>query len=318
MNKTDFISLLQHPASIQQEQTDGLKSVIDEFPYFQSARAIYLKGLKNSESYKYNQELKTTAAYTADRSILFDFITSEEFAQNEISEFIKQNIEHLKDIDITVEEVFVHKSIEVDEALQSQIKDTEKTLDPSLFQPKVTPSRIASFELDKEQDILDAIEEEDTSVEESPFDVLNLGKPLQFHRSELHSFNEWLKLTSFKPIEREERKIVEINKAEDETKDLALSDKSKKFEIIDKFLSKNPKINPSKESTVKHNIAKEQMIQPESLMTETLARIYVEQKNYKKAIQSYKILSLKYPEKSGFFADQIKAIKKLQEYNNKE
>ena len=60
------------------------------------------------------------------------------------------------------------------------------------------------------------------------------------------------------------------------------------------------------------------MIQPESLMTETLARIYVEQKNYKKAIQSYKILSLKYPEKSGFFADQIKAIKKLQEYNNKE
>jgi hypothetical protein len=49
-----------------------------------------------------------------------------------------------------------------------------------------------------------------------------------------------------------------------------------------------------------------------------LARIYIEQKNYKKAIQSYKILSLKYPEKSGFFADQIKAIKKLPEYNNKE
>ncbi len=58
------------------------------------------------------------------------------------------------------------------------------------------------------------------------------------------------------------------------------------------------------------------MIQPESLMTETLARIYVEQKNYKKAIQSYKILSLKYPEKSGFFADQIKAVKQLQEKNN--
>jgi hypothetical protein len=52
-------------------------------------------------------------------------------------------------------------------------------------------------------------------------------------------------------------------------------------------------------------------------MTETLARIYVEQKNYDKAIQSYKILSLKYPEKSGFFADQIKAVKQLQENNNK-
>ena len=43
-------------------------------------------------------------------------------------------------------------------------------------------------------------------------------------------------------------------------------------------------------------------------MTETLARIYLEQKKYTKAIKSYEILSLKYPEKSGFFADQIKAI----------
>ncbi len=48
-------------------------------------------------------------------------------------------------------------------------------------------------------------------------------------------------------------------------------------------------------------------------MTETLARIYLEQKNYDKAIQSYKILSLKYPEKSSFFADQIKAVKELKE-----
>ena len=324
MNKTDFISLLQHPASIKQEQTDGLKSVIDEFPYFQSARAIYLKGLKNSESYKYNQELKVTAAHTNDRSILFDFITSDEFAQNEISEFIKQNTEHLKNIDVDVEELSVNKSLELDEALQDQIKDTEKTLDPSLFQPKVTPSKIASFELDKdlaiEDAIEDAIEEEVTSSEESPFDVLNLGKPLQFDRSELHSFNEWLKLTRFKPIEREEKDTENIenveNSAEKSEASIDLA-KRKKFELIDKFISKNPKIKPSKESSAKHNIAKEQMIQPESLMTETLARIYVEQKNYEKAIQSYKILSLKYPEKSGFFADQIKAIKKLQEYNNK-
>ena len=53
-------------------------------------------------------------------------------------------------------------------------------------------------------------------------------------------------------------------------------------------------------------------IQHDILMTETLPLIYLEQKNYEKAIQSYKILSLKYPEKSGFFADQIKAIKILQ------
>jgi len=51
----------------------------------------------------------------------------------------------------------------------------------------------------------------------------------------------------------------------------------------------------------------------ESLMTETLAHVYVEQKKYKKAITAFTILSLKYPEKSSFFAHQIQAIKKLQE-----
>ena len=49
-----------------------------------------------------------------------------------------------------------------------------------------------------------------------------------------------------------------------------------------------------------------------SLMTETLAKVYLEQKKYENAIQAYKILSLKYPEKSGFFADQIKRIQTLQ------
>ena len=49
----------------------------------------------------------------------------------------------------------------------------------------------------------------------------------------------------------------------------------------------------------------------EELMTETLARVYAQQKNYQKAIQAYKILILKYPEKSGFFADQIQELKRL-------
>ena len=52
-------------------------------------------------------------------------------------------------------------------------------------------------------------------------------------------------------------------------------------------------------------------------MTETLARVYLEQGKYKKAIQAYRILSLKYPEKSGFFADQIKAVEQLRQDKSK-
>tara|TARA_B100000902_G_C27231445_1_gene875033 strand:- start:731 stop:1261 length:531 start_codon:yes stop_codon:yes gene_type:complete len=45
------------------------------------------------------------------------------------------------------------------------------------------------------------------------------------------------------------------------------------------------------------------------LTTETLAKIYVDQGHYKRAIQAYEILCLKYPKKSSFFANQIKKIK---------
>ena len=90
MNTSNFINLLHQPDAMSTKDIADVRSVIDEFPYFQSARALYLKGLNKKSSFKYNQELKITAAYTTDRSVLFDFITSEVFNQNEISAQIKQ------------------------------------------------------------------------------------------------------------------------------------------------------------------------------------------------------------------------------------
>ncbi len=316
MNTTDFTSILQNPQALTEGQTQEIKSVIEEFPFFQSARAIYLKGLKNSDSFKYNQELKTTAAYTTDRSILFDYITSDEFLQNKISEQIKYNLEHLKGIEVNdIDDITVNKSVTIDDALRQQIQDTKNVLDPALFQPVVEVSKVASFGDDIKTGNNDILEVDSDNIEILPEEKLQLGKPLKFDKNESHSFNEWLKITSFKPIIREESKIEEeeVSFHVDKPKNIS---KSKKFHLIDKFISKKPKMVPSDEIKPSINIAKDRMIQPESLMTETLARIYVEQKNYKKAIQSYKILSLKYPEKSGFFADQIKAIKQLQEQNN--
>ncbi|WP_346880848.1 hypothetical protein [uncultured Algibacter sp.] len=317
MNPSDFTYTLQNAQTISHKQTDDVKSIINKYPYFQSARAIYLKALKSQSSLKYNQELKTTAAYTTDRSILFDFITSEAFVQNEISQVIKQNISHLKDFNVDIEDISIKRSVTIDDALKQQIKDTDGVLDPSLFQPKYArPKPVETFLLDESEIIENATANTKTQeAEASPQEILNLGKPLQFNKRESHSFNEWLKLTRFKPIERhiENKKDVSNNsKTED------ISEKEKKFNLIDKFIAQNPKISPTKPLLQKGNLAKAQMIKTESLMTETLARIYVEQKNYKKAIQSYKILSLKYPEKSSFFANQIKAVKQLQEQNNKE
>ena len=84
----------------------------------------------------------------------------------------------------------------------------------------------------------------------------------------------------------------------------------KKFDLIDQFIKNSPKIEFSQEKKSDPDVIIEAKIKDE-LITETLAKIYVAQKKFNKAIKAYEILSLKYPKKSSFFADQIIDIKKL-------
>ena len=68
MNVKDFSYLLQNPDKVvSSDQTKELEDVLSEYPYFQSARAIHLKGLKNLNSYKYNNCLLYTSPSPRDR-----------------------------------------------------------------------------------------------------------------------------------------------------------------------------------------------------------------------------------------------------------
>ncbi|PRX52386.1 hypothetical protein [Salegentibacter salegens] len=288
MEATEFIQLLQQPAEITAGQTTALEKLIQKAPYFQAARAVRLKGLKEHQEFSYNSALKKTAAYTTNRSVLFDFITSKEFNQNKIARQIQDQEEQLRNITVfEPEEVFAKRSMAIDEAIKMRQSESEQVMDPELFSKK-SPEAWEQTEKDSSED------------------NLKLGEPLEFDASESHSFSEWLRLTSAQPIKREE------DEAEYQKDDV----QHKKFELIDRFISQSPKIKPGK-PTNKSNLAEVSTTPAESLMTETLARVYLEQKNYKKAIQAYKILILKNPEKSGFFADQIRATEKLQENNSK-
>ena len=107
------------------------------------------------------------------------------------------------------------------------------------------------------------------------------------NENNVHSFLQWLELVG--------------DKTSDSTRT--------KFDWIDDFLAQNPKIIPSKNTSSKKNLSKENPLSKNEIMTETLAHLYWKQKKYNEAKKAFKILSLKYPEKSGLFADYIKQIK---------
>ncbi|QXP71219.1 hypothetical protein H0I29_03785 [Polaribacter sp. R2A056_3_33] len=258
MKSSTFIDLIKNKRQIQEVETAELKTVVEEYPYFQAARVLYLKGLKNQDSFKYNNELKVTASYTTDRTLLFNYITTNNF--NNQKEDIHQQI---------FEKISAEKTV-------------------------ATPSEKIESLIEKTEVALENIAEIETALE--------IGKPISFSSAENHSFGEWLQLSSRKPIVREEKKQIEKTTIEKPTA---------KEDLINTFIENNPKIKPlAKDKIVAVPVAKNS--QDSSLMTETLAKVYLEQKKYENAMQAYRILSLKYPEKSGFFADQIKRIQILQ------
>ncbi len=208
----------------------------------------------------------------------------------------------MKEIKVVSENVSEQISLEIDKQLKAEMQKADDILNPELFERKI--ESVSTFGGKKRS--------------KNQKETLQPDKPLEFTKNDTHSFSEWLKLTKAKPIERSEEILKDDTSSETSAKlEASIQDeKERKFEFIDKFIQERPKITPSntenktqKEEPKKLSPTFQQT--PESLMTETLAKVYLQQKNYKKAIQAYKILILKNPEKSGFFADQIRAIEKL-------
>ncbi|HIG08699.1 MAG TPA: hypothetical protein EYQ51_02935 [Alphaproteobacteria bacterium] len=219
---TNLIEYIQAPQHIKAEDVAAIDSLLLEFPYYQTAQLLLTKGLLNTDSIRYNRQLKKAAAYSLDRKQLFTLIT-----QNKME----------------------YKAV------------------PMLEKGKT----------------------------KSPSKELELGRPLDFNEGEKHSFSEWLALSKVKKIERKP--------------------KPQQTDLINKFIDKKTTISkPKKEAFFKAvDVAKESLVENNELVTPTLAKVYLEQEHYEKAISAYKKLCLKYPEKNSFFASQIKLINKLKE-----
>ena len=288
MTKDNFIDILINPTTINKSHTNDLESLVEKYPYFQSAKALYLKELKNQNSFRYNKNLKFTAAATTERAVLFDFITSIIFNDHNQSQTETKTINEISSVDQRVEEQLL---IEPDREMP--IIDHEESIEISLKSKETHAEKLSDNDLIFELSADDNIDE-----------TKELEQPIEFNKNDLYTFNEWLQLSIFKPIDRS-IKPKQANSLQE------------KIDIIDEFIVKNPKIKPVKQPVSNLKI---ENIEPdnEDIMTETLARVYVLQHKYNDAINAYEILSLKYPEKSGLFANQIKHIQILKKNYNQD
>lgn len=130
--------------------------------------------------------------------------------------------------------------------------------------------------------LYDIIEHEEIDLNSKSYDTINV---LSSEKTK-NSFIEWLKIT--KPVLKKTQNNNET--------------------LISNFLKINHKISPNT-SKSNDNLANDFKLSKKEYMTETLAKIYFEQKKFNEAIKAYEILCLKYPEKISLFADQIKIIK---------
>ncbi|WP_353101724.1 tetratricopeptide repeat protein [Myroides odoratus] len=327
MNIATLHTYLADPTQVQRSDIQELKQLLEQYPYVQALRSLYLKALYSNESTSYNQELKKTAAYTLDRDILFSFIVSDDFTA-----YTPLSIEIADEIEEEIEPEVKEKDKDPEQNISTLLQNISKVAyeivqeSPSLVDDKEKEIEEETVQSESISLVEPLVQEEQMTVSpvEELEDKLEIGKPLAFEAGEKYSFQEWLKLSKQQPIVRELDTKNEEIQAEKEEKEEIITEDEKNFQkslekkqaMIDKFIETNPKIIPTKKVTASPINVELSVQENTSLMTETLAKIYLEQKKYQKAIQAYEILILKYPEKSSFFANQILDIKALQQHNS--
>ena len=326
-NKVEFTESNQPEESKEEQSTE---SFVNEL-----INSAATDDLSLSEEIEETEETETTPAEIPDQNISFGeekntFSTRAEKLDIDANETVLEEILH------TTEEE-QSALAETTEDLQELTEEEEKVDDTAEAQSKEIEEEtvLAEDHEDEENEDFNAkIRRLEVIINEMSFDEKKIDAE-QIIQAEIEVEAESAEANASEEVQSEkvEETTVPIasdsideDKAEEETeapqlnyfewikqspkKDVVVSnvleteEQERKFALLDAFLESNPKIVPS-DQIQEIDIEAASSIEDESLITETMAQLYMNQKQFKKAITAYKALILKYPEKSSFFAIQI-------------
>ena len=307
MNRNDFLNMIENTVPVNRTMIGEVYELIDIFPYFQSAHLLLLKGLHTNADVKFENQLRNSAIHIGDREVLYRLL-------NPQPSYETDKIDIKKDNDLKEEIVIDTQQTVIESAKNSEymINEIEKNSDETGSGEKPdtlnqTPGQ--SVMIATEPDNTDPagvifLLEEDTIPSEDKVVFMDPG-------FRIPEYSDLLELD----LDEDHEIIFQSEETSDGIQDKMeeYSRKQLQSELIDKFIVSNPRIEPQKDKTYISNdvISKPFIEESGSLVTETLAKIYVNQGYYSKAIDIYEKLSLKFPEKSSYFAFQIEKVKEF-------
>jgi len=277
MNRQQFIDYIKSPEDLNADSAVQLEYLVKEYPYCQTADVLFTLNLYKENHFKFNDQLKLASAYACDRKVLKELVNS---------------VRNLSQTDFPNSQNPLNFVPRITESNYTEIGENNLTVLVDLLKNEVNsikdnPSKqLSSKEFSKLNKLADHLEDMLQELDEP-----ELIKPKPEMAAAI--------LAEYNMDHLEELPVVENNQLENKN-------------LIDKFLEKEPKIEPVSKSLFFDpvNLARQSIIDNESVVSETLAEIYYKQGNLSKAIKIYKKLSLVNPEKSSSFAAQIEKIRK--------